>query len=72
MPHYEFICHTCKKVFSKIVSLVDYDEGDVRCTTAAARMSSNAGPGSARSRRRRALDDLGEGRVGVGIWAFGT
>ena len=31
MPHYEFICHSCKKVFSKILSLVDYEEGDVRC-----------------------------------------
>ena len=31
MPHYEFICHDCNKVFSKILSLIDYEEGDVRC-----------------------------------------
>ena len=31
MPHYEFVCHNCKKVFSKILSLVDYEEGDVCC-----------------------------------------
>ncbi len=36
--------------------------------TAAARMWSNAGPRSVRSRRRRAPDDPGVVRVEVGIW----
>jgi putative FmdB family regulatory protein len=31
MPHYEFFCHACKKSFAKILSLVDYEEGDVLC-----------------------------------------
>lgn len=31
MPHYEFLCHTCKKTFSKILALVDYEEGEIRC-----------------------------------------
>jgi len=31
MPHYEFLCRDCKKLFSKILSLVDYEEGDVCC-----------------------------------------
>jgi putative FmdB family regulatory protein len=31
MPHYEFFCQDCKKLFDKILSLVDYEEGDVRC-----------------------------------------
>lgn len=31
MPHYEFACHNCKKHFSKILSLVDYEEGEVVC-----------------------------------------
>ena len=31
MPHYEFFCHHCKKHFAKILSLVDYEEGDVLC-----------------------------------------
>lgn len=31
MPHYEFVCHTCKKHFSKILLLVDYEEGAVLC-----------------------------------------
>jgi putative FmdB family regulatory protein len=31
MPQYEFFCHTCKKLFSKILSLVDYEEGNVVC-----------------------------------------
>ncbi len=31
MPHYEFFCHTCKKTFPKILTLVDYEEGGVVC-----------------------------------------
>jgi putative FmdB family regulatory protein len=31
MPHYEYFCHDCKKFFSKILSLVDYEVGDVLC-----------------------------------------
>jgi putative FmdB family regulatory protein len=31
MPHYEFICHACKKTFSKILALVDYKEGEILC-----------------------------------------
>jgi putative FmdB family regulatory protein len=31
MPHYEFFCHACKKSFSKALSLVDYEEGEVLC-----------------------------------------
>ena len=31
MPHYEFFCRDCKKFFDKILSLVDYEEGEVQC-----------------------------------------
>ena len=31
MPHYEFFCHACKRTFSKILTLVDYEEGGVVC-----------------------------------------
>jgi putative FmdB family regulatory protein len=31
MPHYEYFCPDCKKLFSKILSLVDYEEGGVMC-----------------------------------------
>jgi len=31
MPHYEFFCHACKKSFSRILSFVDYEEGEVLC-----------------------------------------
>jgi putative FmdB family regulatory protein len=31
MPHYEFFCHACKKLFSKILSLVEYEKGRVVC-----------------------------------------
>jgi putative FmdB family regulatory protein len=32
MPHYEFFCHACKKTFSKILTLIDYEEGGVVCS----------------------------------------
>jgi putative FmdB family regulatory protein len=31
MPHYEFFCQECEKYFSKILSVVDYEEGEVLC-----------------------------------------
>jgi putative FmdB family regulatory protein len=31
MPHYEFFCHVCKKVFSKVLSLAEYQEGEAIC-----------------------------------------
>jgi putative FmdB family regulatory protein len=31
MPDYEFFCHACKKAFSRILALVDYEEGGVTC-----------------------------------------
>jgi len=54
MPRYEFFCTHCKKLFSMVLSLFDYEEGDILCPTVAARKSSSAGPPSVPSRRRRA------------------
>jgi putative FmdB family regulatory protein len=31
MPHYEFYCHACKKTFSKVLTLAEYEEGEVLC-----------------------------------------
>jgi putative FmdB family regulatory protein len=31
MPRYEFFCHNCKKLFSKILSLVDCEEEEILC-----------------------------------------
>jgi putative FmdB family regulatory protein len=31
MPHYEFFCHACKKTFTKILGLVEYEEERVAC-----------------------------------------
>ena len=31
MPHYEFFFPACKKTFTKILALVDYEEGEVLC-----------------------------------------
>jgi putative FmdB family regulatory protein len=31
MPHYEFFCRTCQSTFSKILALVDYEEGGIIC-----------------------------------------
>jgi putative FmdB family regulatory protein len=29
MPHYEFFCHAYKKTFSKVLTLAEYEEGEV-------------------------------------------
>jgi hypothetical protein len=31
MPRYEFFCHNCKKLFSIVLSLVDYEQGGILC-----------------------------------------
>jgi putative FmdB family regulatory protein len=31
MPHYEFFCHQCKKLFSKVQSFADYEKGRIAC-----------------------------------------
>ena len=31
MPYYEFFCHTCKKTFTTVLTLVGYEEGGVVC-----------------------------------------
>ena len=31
MPHYEFFCLDCQKYFCKILSVVDYTEGETIC-----------------------------------------
>jgi putative FmdB family regulatory protein len=31
MPHYEYFCNACKKTFSKVLTLGEYEEGEVRC-----------------------------------------
>jgi len=31
MPHYEFLCHGCKKAFTKILERAEYQEGSITC-----------------------------------------
>ena len=31
MPDYQYFCHACQKTFSKVLTLAEYDEGEVRC-----------------------------------------
>jgi putative FmdB family regulatory protein len=31
MPHYDFLCQSCKKQFSKILTMPEYEEGKVVC-----------------------------------------
>jgi putative FmdB family regulatory protein len=31
MPQYEFICNSCKKFFSKSLTLAEYEEGKIVC-----------------------------------------
>ncbi len=46
MPRYKFLCHACKKTFSKILALVDYDEGRSAALIVGARKSSSTDPPS--------------------------
>jgi hypothetical protein len=56
MPHYEFYCRACKKSFSQILRLVDYEEGDVVCPHWVAGKSHNVGQRSLSSRLGRARE----------------
>jgi putative FmdB family regulatory protein len=31
MHHHEFFCHSCKRTFSEVLTLVEYEEGEVVC-----------------------------------------
>ena len=31
MPRYKFFCRNCKKLFSTLLSLVDYEAGEALC-----------------------------------------
>ena len=31
IPDYEFYCHTCMKTFSKVLTRVEYEEGEALC-----------------------------------------
>ncbi|HYL12485.1 MAG TPA: FmdB family zinc ribbon protein [Terriglobales bacterium] len=30
-PHYEFFCHACKKIFSRILSVAEHDKERIAC-----------------------------------------
>lgn len=59
MPRYECFCHASKKSFLKVLSLVDYEEGEVLCPHyggKAVDQLTGAGPRSQPSPPRRARD----------------
>jgi len=31
MPDYEYFCHACKKTFSKVLTLAEYEKGKITC-----------------------------------------
>jgi putative FmdB family regulatory protein len=31
MPHYNYFCHACKKTFSKVLTLAEYEEDEGLC-----------------------------------------
>jgi putative FmdB family regulatory protein len=31
VPHYEYLCHSCKNAFSKVLTLAEYEKGKVAC-----------------------------------------
>jgi hypothetical protein len=39
MPHYEFVCRTCKKTFSRMLALVDWEKERSHARTVAAAMT---------------------------------
>jgi putative FmdB family regulatory protein len=57
MPHYEFFCHNCKKLFARILSLVDYEEGEVLCPHCGSKNIEQCWSASTLLRRRRAPDN---------------
>ena len=61
MPHYEFFCRDCKKFFDKILSLVEYEEGEVQCQHCSSKNVEQAGPRFPPSPRRRAPDHMFQG-----------
>ncbi len=57
MPHYEFFCHNCKKLFSKILFLVDYEEGEILRPHCSSKEVEQCRSASTPLRRRRAPDN---------------
>ena len=37
MPHYEFFCHNCKKIFARIMGRAEYEEGETICPRCASK-----------------------------------
>jgi putative FmdB family regulatory protein len=33
MPHYQFLCESCKKVFELTMTISEHDKAKVRCST---------------------------------------
>ena len=31
MPQYEFLCQACQKEFSKVLTLAEYEKGEISC-----------------------------------------
>jgi putative FmdB family regulatory protein len=59
MPHYKFLCHDCKKFFSNILALVDYEEGEVVCPYSGSKNVEQRWSTSTSSRGKRARERAG-------------
>ncbi len=65
MPNYEFFCHACKKMFSKILTIAAHEKAKITCPHCGnQKIEQRPGPPSTRSRRRRGVRE-GEGRCAV-------
>jgi len=58
MPRYEFFCRSCKKHFSKILSLVDYEEGEALCPHCGSKEVEQCWSAFTPSHRKRAPEPL--------------
>ena len=61
MPHYEFFCHTCKKTFSKILTVAEHETGKIVEQTAVG-LRHVALQVCARGRRARCTTSMWRGR----------
>ena len=57
MPRYEFFCNDCKKLFSTVLSLVDYAAGEVLCPRCGSHDIEQCWSAFSAITRRRAPDD---------------
>ena len=65
MPHYEFLCHGCKKAFSKILEQAEYQEGSITCPHCGSRKLEVSPLYTVTSKKSRSQNDDSRERVNL-------